>query len=54
MSWKLYEGDCLDVMRGMESESVDLIITSPPYNLGKNHHKRMNNLQQTIFTMGVE
>lgn len=31
---KLYRGDCLDVMRTMPSGSVDLIFTSPPYNLG--------------------
>jgi DNA modification methylase len=30
----LYRGDCLDVMRGMDDESVDLIVTSPPYNMG--------------------
>lgn len=26
-------GDCLTVMKSMASESVDLIVTSPPYNL---------------------
>lgn len=26
-------GDCLEVMRAMPDESVDLIVTSPPYNL---------------------
>jgi site-specific DNA-methyltransferase (adenine-specific) len=31
---ELIQGDCLDVMRGMEAESIDLIFTSPPYNLG--------------------
>ncbi len=36
MNWKglrcqLLLGDCLTVMQGMESESVDCIITSPPY-----------------------
>ena len=30
----LHRGDCLDVMRSMDSESVDLVFTSPPYNLG--------------------
>lgn len=28
-------GDCLEVMRSMPAESVDLVVTSPPYNLGK-------------------
>lgn len=27
----LHLGDCVDVMREMDSESVDLILTSPPY-----------------------
>lgn len=26
-------GDCLEVMRGMDSSSVDLVFTPPPYNL---------------------
>jgi site-specific DNA-methyltransferase (adenine-specific) len=26
-------GDCLEIMKQMESESIDLIVTSPPYNL---------------------
>ena len=35
---KIYHGDCLQVMKEMEDESIDLAITSPPYNLGNNHH----------------
>ena len=27
-------GDCLEVMKKIDSNSIDLIITSPPYNLG--------------------
>ncbi len=30
---KLYHGDCLEIMREMEPDSVDLIVTSPPYNM---------------------
>ena len=26
-------GDCLDIMRGMEDESVRVVVTSPPYNI---------------------
>ena len=29
----LYHGDCLEVMRGWQAECVDLVVTSPPYNL---------------------
>jgi site-specific DNA-methyltransferase (adenine-specific) len=35
---KLYLGDCLEIMKGIPDKSVDLIITSPPYNLGGDFH----------------
>ena len=38
---KLYLGDCLDIMP--ELEPVDLVVTSPPYNLGKPHKGSMFN-----------
>ena len=31
--YSLYQGDCLEVMRGMDSKSVDLIVTDPPYGI---------------------
>ncbi len=34
---KILEGDSVEVMQQIESESVDLIIADPPYNLGKNY-----------------
>ena len=39
---KLLHGDCLQIMKEMPEGSVDLIITSPPYNLGKTHHTGNN------------
>ena len=30
---KIINGDCIEVMNAMPSKSVDIIITSPPYNL---------------------
>jgi DNA modification methylase len=33
----IYFGDCLDVLKNMDNESVDLIITSPPYANRRNH-----------------
>ncbi len=34
----IYHGDCLEVLKEFPDESIDLVITSPPYNLGNNHH----------------
>lgn len=31
----LIQGDCLEKMKGIESGSVDLVLTDPPYNIGK-------------------
>lgn len=39
---KIYNIDCLEFMKGMESNSVDLILTDPPYgmNFQSNHRKQ--------------
>ena len=31
MSVKIIQGDCIEVMRTMDSESIDCVVTSPPY-----------------------
>jgi len=31
---KLYRGDCLDVLRRLPDESVDAVVTDPPYGVG--------------------
>jgi adenine-specific DNA-methyltransferase len=36
----LYHGDCVKLLRTIPSDSVQLIITSPPYNLGKEYEKK--------------
>src|SRR5690606_11089525 len=34
-TWELYEGDCLEVLRELPSESVDAVVTDPPYGLSR-------------------
>lgn len=29
---EIIEGDCLEVLKGMQTDSVDVVVTSPPYN----------------------
>ena len=31
----LYNGDCRKLLKRLPSESVDLVVTSPPYCIGK-------------------
>lgn len=36
----LFHGDRLDLMRRLPDKSVKLVVTSPPYNIGKEYEKR--------------
>ncbi|MEW6086095.1 MAG: site-specific DNA-methyltransferase [Chloroflexota bacterium] len=38
----LYEGNCLELLKQIPDETVKLVVTSPPYNLGKEYEKRLN------------
>jgi len=35
---KIIQGDCLEKLKELPDNSIDLVVTSPPYNLGNNHH----------------
>ena len=38
----LFNGDCSELLKNIPSNSVDLVITSPPYNIGKKYEKKMS------------
>ena len=38
----LHLGDCLDFLRTLPTGCADLIVTSPPYNLGKSYEQRVD------------
>lgn len=42
--YKLYNGDCLEVIKNIPDKSIDLIITDPPYlmNYQSNRRKKEN------------
>ncbi|MCF7810971.1 site-specific DNA-methyltransferase [bacterium] len=37
----VFEGDCLKLLETIPDETVQLVITSPPYNIGKEYEKRL-------------
>ena len=37
----VYPGDCLDLLRHIPDESMQLIVTSPPYNIGKEYERKL-------------
>ena len=41
---QLMNGDCLESMKRIPDDSIDCIITDPPYNLGLFMHKRNTNI----------
>lgn len=36
------QGDCLELMKELEDNSINLVLTSPPYNTGRNHGSMEN------------
>ena len=41
----IYLGDCLEVMKDIPDESIDIVITSPPYNVGIEYNSNDDNLE---------
>ena len=37
----VYPGDCLDLLKEIPDGSVQLVVTSPPYNIGKEYEKKL-------------
>jgi adenine-specific DNA-methyltransferase len=37
----VFRGDCLDLLRTVPDEAIQLVVTSPPYNIGKEYEKKL-------------
>src|SRR3954467_12240019 len=46
---RFYLADCIDVFRHLEPQSVDVIVTSPPYNLGIRYNRYQDTLPQADY-----
>lgn len=42
---KIYLGDCLDIMKGIPSDSVSLVVTDPPYGVSFQSHRRKDTFE---------
>jgi adenine-specific DNA-methyltransferase len=38
----VYEGDCLEFLKSIPDRGMQLVVTSPPYNIGKEYEKRLH------------
>lgn len=54
MSYTIHNGDCLDVMRGMADDSVDLVFCSPPYEAARTYGIDFNLRGQAWVDWAVE
>lgn len=50
---KILCGDCAEVMKQIESDSIDLVVTSPPYDNLRNYHSEfdINKVTQQLFRL---
>jgi site-specific DNA-methyltransferase (adenine-specific) len=46
---KIINGDCIEVMKTLPDGSVDLIVTSPPYNVGINYDTHIDTLDMDVY-----
>src|SRR2546422_1967067 len=44
----LHHGDCLELLKEMPSEAAQLVVTSPPYNLGKPYERKRLSLEDYV------
>ena len=52
---KLYKGDCLDLMKSIESNSIDVFFADPPFNLKKIYPSNINdNLKKDKYLKWCE
>jgi len=42
-------GDCIEELKKLEDETVDLIVTDPPFNIGKDYGKYKDKLQKEDY-----
>jgi adenine-specific DNA-methyltransferase len=38
----LFQGDCMDLLRQIPDGALQLVVTSPPYNIGKEYERRLH------------
>jgi DNA modification methylase len=49
MTVELFMGDCLEYMKSMPAGSVDAVITDPPYGIGYQSARRIDNVRHKYY-----
>ena len=50
--YKLYLGDCLEVMKNIPDKTIDLVLIDPPYNIGKDKWDKWGTVEEYVGFMG--
>jgi DNA modification methylase len=50
----ILQGDCLQVLKGMDDKSVDFCFTDPPYNVGKDYGENKDNLSDAEYLNWIQ
>jgi site-specific DNA-methyltransferase (adenine-specific) len=48
---KLYQGDCLDILKNIPNKSIQLICIDPPYNIGKTTWDNIDNYKEWMLSI---
>lgn len=46
--------DCLEGMKQLKDKTVDVVVTSPPYNIGIKYNKYSDNLSREDYLNWIE
>ena len=52
MSYKLYNGDCLEIMKDIPDKTINLVLIDPPYNIGKDKWDKWDTVEEYVGFMG--
>ena len=52
MSYELYNGDCLEIMKDIPDKTIDLALIDPPYNIGKDKWDKWDTVEEYVGFMG--
>lgn len=51
-NYKLFNGDCLEIMKTLPDKSVNLVLIDPPYNIGKDKWDKWKTVEDYVEFMG--
>lgn len=49
MTLKWYVGDCREILKSIPDKSIDFVVTSPPYNIGKDYGIYKDNISHEEY-----